>query len=60
LFGINVFKVREVSRTPIDHAHAEHAERRRRPDFAARQRDPGAVAGRVMKLADAPEGWAAR
>ena len=44
-FGINVFKVREVSKTPIDHQDAEHAGRRRGPDQPARQRHSGAVAG---------------
>jgi CheY-like chemotaxis protein len=39
-FGINVFKVREVSQTP-DNQDAEHAARCRRPHQPARQRHPG-------------------
>jgi hypothetical protein len=42
IFGINVFKVREVGRTP--HPDAEYAAWRRGPDLTTWQRDPRVVA----------------
>jgi two-component system chemotaxis response regulator CheV len=43
-FGINVFKVREVGRTPHITRTPNMPKRGRRPDLAARQRHPRAVA----------------